>query len=376
MVNGLKPTIISALVLALASFGDALLYPVLPVNAVEMGVPIIWVGVLLSINRFVRLASNQIFAWLFNSFGYKRITIIAALFAALSTFSYGVVSTIYFWLAARIIWGLCYSSLRISCISYSLEGNRPGFQLGLSRGMQEIGPIIALFAGPIILHYTSVQATFIIFSILSLSAVLLAFQLPELPTNSNQYTFTFKLIPSSFNFLVFTSALFVEGLLVVLIGQLFDSGQISLIELTALAAFYIGYRRLSNVIVSPLAGRIADRFGIERVFLVAILLTVISLVLISAGFLAIGILATFTFQSISSALSPGEAAREENRLNAIAANTTWRDLGAASGALITGVLVGSKDLHLVVFAGAVVLLLALTNHIIRKKNFKEILIWK
>src|SRR5688500_12010207 len=122
----LKPTIISALILALVSLGDALLYPVLPVNSVEMGVPVIWVGVLLSINRFVRLVSNQVFAWLFNSYGYKRITIIAVLFAALSTFSYGVVSTIYFWLAARIIWGLCYSSLRISCICYSLEGNKPG----------------------------------------------------------------------------------------------------------------------------------------------------------------------------------------------------------------------------------------------------------
>ncbi len=203
MREGLKPTILSALVLALASFGDAFLYPVLPVNALQMGVPIVWVGFLLSINRFIRLIANQGFGWLFNTCGYKRITILAAIFAAFSTLCYGLASGLLLWIAARIIWGLCYSSLRLSCISYSLEGKSQGFSLGLSRGLQETGPILALLMGSFLMQYFSVQTTFIIFSVLSISAIVIAFHLPELPKSSNHYNFTFNAIPSSFNFIVF-----------------------------------------------------------------------------------------------------------------------------------------------------------------------------
>ena len=54
------PTAISALVLALAGLGDALLYPTLPLYAAQLGVPLIWIGVLLSINKFIRLGGNHV----------------------------------------------------------------------------------------------------------------------------------------------------------------------------------------------------------------------------------------------------------------------------------------------------------------------------
>lgn len=376
-MTGLKPTILSALVLALASFGDAFLYPVLPVNALQMGVPIAWVGFLLSINRFIRLVANQGFGWLFNTFGYKRITIFAAVLAALSTLCYGFASGLVLWIAARIIWGLCYSSLRISCISYSLEGKKHGFLLGLSRGLQETGPIIALILGPLLMKYFSIQTAFIIFSALSVSAIIISFYLPELPKREETFKFTYNPIPSSFNSLVFISALVVEGMLIVLIGKLFITEQISVLELTAITSFYVGYRRLSNVFVSPFAGKIADRFGIERVFLIAIFLTVFSLFVITAGYVEIGLLLTFTFQSISSALAPGGAAADqENRLKAIAANTTWRDLGSASGAVLGGALLATEHLQLYLFSSSVILFAALLIHLILSKQLKQILKWR
>jgi len=375
--ESLKPTILSALVLALASFGDAFLYSVLPVNAFQMGVPIFWVGFLLSINRFIRLIANQGFGWLFNTFGYKRITILAALFAAFSTLCYGLASGLLLWIASRIIWGLCYASLRISCISYSLEGKSQGFSLGLSRGIQETGPILALIIGPMLMQFFSVQTTFIIFSVLSVSAILIAFYLPELPKNVDNYNLTFNPIPSSFNFIVFISSLVVEGMLIVLLGRLFITDAVSLIELTAITAFYIGYRRLSNVLVSPVAGRIADKFGIERVFLLSIFFTVISLLVIFLGYVEAGLIATFTFQSVSSALAPGGAAvNQENRLKAIAANATWRDLGSASGALLGGALLNIDFIHPYFLALNILLLGALTTHVLIRNPLKQIIRWK
>jgi MFS transporter, DHA1 family, multidrug resistance protein len=376
MKEGLKPTILSALVLALASFGDAFLYPVLPVNAAQMGVPLIWVGFLLSINRFIRLMANQVFGWLFNTFGYRRITILAAVFAAISTFCYGLATGLVIWIAARIVWGLCYSSLRISCISYSLESKNPGFLLGLSRGLQETGPILALLIGPFLMKYVSVQTTFLIFSGLSVSAIILACYLPELPKSEQSFVFSFNPIPSSFNALVFLSALVVEGMLVVLIGKLFVSGQLSALELTAITAFYIGYRRFSNVFVSPLAGRLADRFGIERIFLIAIFLTIFSLLVLVSGYVKIGLLLTFTLQSISSALAPGAAINQENRLKAIAANATWRDLGSAAGALLGGSLLMVDGVSPYLFFSTLILSGALLIHLILSKQFKHLIKWR
>src|SRR5690606_854016 len=117
------------------------------------------------------------------------------------------------------------------------------------------------------------------------------------------------------------------------------------------AAMYIGYRRLSNVFISPIAGRIADKLGIEKVFLISILFTIASVILIVSGFPGLGIVLTFTFQSVSSALSPGEAAGNPgSRLKAIATNTTWRDLGAAAGALLGGLLLGANNLYFYIIA--------------------------
>ncbi|MBA3681917.1 MAG: MFS transporter [Bacteroidetes bacterium] len=137
MYQNLKPSILSALVLAFAGFGDAFLYSVLPVNSEQMGIPVMWIGFLLSINRFIRLFANQFFAFLFDRYGFRTITIIASVLATLTTLVYGVSANLFLWIIARIIWGFCFSALRISSISYSLENKKQGFSLGLNKGIQE-----------------------------------------------------------------------------------------------------------------------------------------------------------------------------------------------------------------------------------------------
>jgi MFS transporter, DHA1 family, multidrug resistance protein len=373
MKKNLKPAILSAMVLALASFGDAFLYAVLPLNSVQMGVPIVWVGFLLSINRFIRLIANQVFSWLFNTFGFKRITILAAILAAVSTACYGMASGLLIFISARILWGLCYSSLRISCISYSIDSSSQGFSLGLNRGLQETGPILALLVGPLLLQYVSVPATFIIFSVLSSLAIIVAYYLPELPERNETFNFTFNPVPSSFNFIVFISAFIVEGILNVLMGRLFMTGTISRVEITAVTAFYLGYRRFSNVLVSPIAGRLADKSGIEKVFMYASLLTVVSLVIIATGYIQVGLVATFTFQSVSSALAPVAITwKEENRLKAISSNTTWKDLGSATGALIGGALLKISSIEPYLLVLIFILLFAIINHAYKRDLLKFI----
>lgn len=378
MNQSLKPSILSALVLAFASFGDAFLYATLPVNALQMNVPVGWIGFLLSINRFVRLAANQLFAYLFNRFGFKLITILAAVFAMLTTFTYGIATGISLWITARIIWGFCFSALRISSISYSLENKKQGFSLGLNKGLQELGPVIALLVGPLLLQWTNPATTFFIFALASASAIIISFYLPELKHIPFDYSFSFNVIPSSFNLLTFLSAFFVQGILIVTITKLLFSPGISLIALTAIAGISLAYRRICTVFISPFGGMLADKFGLDKVYLTSLFLTTTGLFLIAIGFTKTGIITAFTFSSITAALAPANAvAGASNHLKAVAANSTWSDIGAATGALIAGSFLLSTHLNSIFFIATFVLLVACIFHI-KTTSFqtKVLLKWK
>src|SRR5688572_28401107 len=114
--SSFKAPVYAALALAFASFGDAFLYPYLPVNSAHAGVPVVWVGVLLSINRFVRIVANTFVIRLFALYGLRVVTIAAATVAIFSTAGYALASGIIAWLLFRILWGLAFSALRISTL--------------------------------------------------------------------------------------------------------------------------------------------------------------------------------------------------------------------------------------------------------------------
>ena len=150
--KGLKASAFAALALAFASFGDAFLYPFLPVNFESVGVPIMWVGLLLSINRFVRIVSNTIIVHAFARYGLRSIMILAVALAIPSTFGYGIATGLVAWLSLRVLWGLAFSAMRIGTLGYALQHNRKGFALGVSRSLQESGPMLALFIAPVLLN--------------------------------------------------------------------------------------------------------------------------------------------------------------------------------------------------------------------------------
>src|SRR5688572_6600908 len=124
--TGIKASAFAALALAFASFGDAFLYPFLPVNFGSIGVPVLWVGVLLSINRFVRIISNTLLVHAFAKYGLRTIMICAVAMAITSTFGYGIASSVIAWLIFRVIWGLAFSAMRIGTLGYALQQERKG----------------------------------------------------------------------------------------------------------------------------------------------------------------------------------------------------------------------------------------------------------
>jgi DHA1 family multidrug resistance protein-like MFS transporter len=378
MNQSLKPSILSALILAFSSFGDAFLYTALPANALQMNIPVVWIGFVLSINRFVRLLANQMFAHLFNKFGFKRITILAAIFSIVTTFLYGFAGGILLWIIIRAIWGFCFSALRISAISYSLENKRQGFSLGINKAVQEVGPIIALLVGPLLLKWTSPSITFLIFSFASVPAVIISCYLPELKYLSTGNNFSLKIIPSSFDLLTFLSSFFVQGILILTLIKLLGQPNIPMINLTAIAGVYLAYRRLCTVFISPFGGILSDKWGLEKAYLASLFFTIAGLLLITMGLTRTGIITAFTFNSVTAALSPGNAvAGSSNRLKAVATNSTWSDIGAATGTLIAGSFLLFTNLQFIFFIATFVLFGACIIHI-KTINFqtKELIKWK
>lgn len=158
--NGLKHPLFASLTLSFASFGDAFLYPFLPQNAEVMQIPVVWIGVLLSINRFIRIAFNGVVIKLFARYGVRTVTIAAAAMAILSTMGYGLGWGLLSLILFRMIWGMAYAILRISTLAYALEHEYIGISLGVSKSVQELGPLLALWLGPLLLNYLSPLNTF------------------------------------------------------------------------------------------------------------------------------------------------------------------------------------------------------------------------
>src|SRR5690606_4394737 len=358
------------------------LYPFLPVNHAAVGVPVVWIGVLLSINRFVRILSNTWIVHLLARYGLRRITIFAVMLAALSTAGYAIASGIFLWMVLRIAWGLAFSALRITTIGYSLQQSRQGLALGLTRGIQEAGPMVALFLTPLLLQHVNITHAFLVLTGMSLPALYFSWNLPRYSDITPAVAGGgILLVPSLVNAITFVSAFLIDGILVVVLGILFlyQQGNMTLLTATSLAAFYLGYRRLCLVLFSPAGGWLADRLGIKRVFNVSLVMTITGLLTLALGAVAAGAVITFTFYSVHAAITPGYVSLDQvHPLASVAANATWRDIGAALGTLAGGLLLSSSSFlkPMLIFGIFGMAILFLFHWGIAQRTLKFLYLWK
>ena len=377
--KGFKSPVYASLALALASFGDAYLYAFLPVNALNVGLSVASVGILLSINRFIRIFANQWMVGVFARYGFRLVTILATALAALSTFGYGAGLGLAGWLLMRILWGLAYSAMRISSLSYALEHKQQGLSLGISRAVYELGPLGGLALGPLLVEVLGPSQAFLALGVASLSALYFAARLPEISIQPSDATRVFR-IPNIFNTLTFLVTFAAEGILVVVLGITLMEGDYDLTPAAAgiLAASFLAYRRLALIFLSPLGGWLADKWGLQQVLALSVLFVCGGLGLLAFGFTFSGLATTFLFSSVQATLGPGGATdHQQERVQAVSENATWRDIGAAFGALAGGFLLTSPYLTEVflglaigIFAALLLYLKSLDFH------FSHIISWK
>ncbi|MBX2997806.1 MAG: MFS transporter [Caldilineaceae bacterium] len=352
--------------------GDSLLYGILPLAAASLAISPERVGILLSVNRLVRLLSNTWISSIFARFGPRQPFLAAAGLGTLTTLLYGLNWGFLTFVLARLGWGIAWSSLRQGGYQAVWTGGpmRTGRLMGLLWGIIRLGSAISVLIGGYLFDLYGYRST--VFVIVGLTALALPIALTiRWPVTADVRSPTSATGQVSFIEAWRTAMRDPLQREVVLIGALksfFDAILVATAALylaqqvradAALAGLGLGVgmvagavlatRWLSDLAIGPLLGFAADRFGQLRmaVLLLGILLTSLTLSLLSGGlpalaaFLLVLILSTgvnVTLDAVANGVALRTASSPQHFVGVYA---TLSDGGSALGPLLALPLVSA-----------------------------------
>jgi predicted MFS family arabinose efflux permease len=174
--SGLRPTLLVSAVgctIALSIMGDSLLYSILPLAAEGLGLTLPMVGVLLSVNRLVRIASNLWGSAIFEKLGPRRPFVAAAVMGATSTALYGAGLGFMPFVGARMLWGVAWSAFRQGGYQAVWTGQSAvkGRLTGLLWGLVRLGSATGVLLGGILYDRIGYRPTIAVFAVIALLAV-------------------------------------------------------------------------------------------------------------------------------------------------------------------------------------------------------------
>lgn len=380
--SSFRGALISSGVMAFAGLGDALLYPVLPIYGKEMGFSVFVIGLLLSVNRFVRIIANTPIANVVDRIGMKKILIICSSLAVITTIFYGLKLGIITFFIARIVWGLSYSGLKIATLNYAAQVKKTsGLAFGLSTSIQSLGGLFALWLCPILIASVGVENGFFAIAMISTMGVVMALLLPKYNSNRNSEKVKTKktFYPSSMNLLVFILSVAIDGILVVVLSNLLIDKYPETSQLLVFVAFYLLLKRFFAFGFSFLSGILTLKVQPIKLFNFSVVFCLIAILLITFKYTVTGIILAFLFNTIVVTFSPLVAMQlqrgKRNSLQAISSVSTWWDFGAAIGAFLGIFLVeelGSQNLFFLLF---ILIIILFTKYIIQNGKTNRAIVY-
>ncbi len=109
----MRKFVIIMIIVGLGMAGDAMIYCLLPVAPESFNITVFQIGILLSVNRFVRLVTNEISTKVVTRLNSDKPLIIAVCLSTFITLGYAIPWGFWWLLFLRILWGGCFSLLRI-----------------------------------------------------------------------------------------------------------------------------------------------------------------------------------------------------------------------------------------------------------------------
>ena len=329
----------SAATLALALPADTVLYLLLPMFAPQFGVSVAEAGILLAANRLIRIAGYSWVARFYARRGDRPTDILAVVAAAVSTLGYATLSGFWLLLPMRLLWGLSYAALNLSTQAMAtVEARGASRRSGYSRAIIAIGPMLALPLGAVLAEVHGPRAIFFVLTAVAVAAFWTSRRLPAephpIPMTRRRLT-----MPTALDIWSFLEGFTLDGLFIIGLGYL---GKDLLPGSAVIAAgLLMALRYLSEIVLSPMGGHMAERFGAERLLVTLSVTTALVLVGFGAGWLWSCAAVIVVLRALQLPLVAPIVARRTpgpGRVQALATRAVWRDIGAGTGPMVAGLL--------------------------------------
>lgn len=152
-----------------------MLYIVLPTHWETAGLDSLWeVGILLSVNRFIRLPLTPLIGWTYAHIGVRTGVFIAVALTGVLTVGYGLVHSFAGWLLLRCLWGIAWTFLRMGAYLMILDcadESCRGALFGRYNGLFRLGSLVGMLAGGVIGDIWGLSAAAFIFGVGAISTL-------------------------------------------------------------------------------------------------------------------------------------------------------------------------------------------------------------
>jgi MFS family permease len=348
---------------ALSLMGDATLYTVLPTHTADAGITLAGVGVILGINRAIRLLSNGPTGLAYDRMARRRIFVPALFLGALSTAIYAATRGFWPLFIGRLLWGLAWSGIWVGGATMIMDVTTTrdrGRWTGLYQTWFFLGTSLGSLAGGFLTDWLGYALAMWIGALVTLMGAIAALAL--LPETQNAHPHEISKTVSTAGPLRANGALWaavslqginrfvVSGVLsatLALVVQQQLQGTSLALRVATVTGILMASRNIFSMVAAPVCGVLSDRLhsrwlvtswmvviGIAGVMLmiwgdVVGLLAGVALTAISGG----GI------QSLATTLT-GDLVSREQRGRAIGLLQTSNDLGSAIGPPLAYALMG------------------------------------
>ena len=161
-----------------------MLYVALPVHWEEFGLTSLWqAGVLLSVNRLVRLPLNPAVSRLYRRISARSGMLLAAVLAAATTAGYGLAGSFAALIVLRALWGLAWTFLRLGAyftVLTTADDSSQGRAMGMYNGLMRTGSLFGMLLGGVLADTWGTGLTCAFFASVSVLAVpLIWFAVPR-----------------------------------------------------------------------------------------------------------------------------------------------------------------------------------------------------
>jgi MFS family permease len=273
-----------ALAYSLALLGDQMLYVFLPSQPAAAGVAAASLGIILSANRFVRLAANSLAGLLSDRLGRRRPYLLGMLLALLSTAGYLVSDGFWPLLLSRVVWGIAFALLHVVGAAIILDVTTDedrGRTVGAYSSLAQLGTLLGLVLSGFLTDLVGYRGTLMVYVPLAVLGIVVAFVVlrdhdagpmrPAAPGGLGTLATLRRLdprllAPAYVNFVsLFAGSGVVAATLGVYLKQLAaEPGASLLVPVASLTGILLAARRLAGMIDAPIAGQLLDRFGNRR----------------------------------------------------------------------------------------------------------------